>query len=147
LTIHKSIRGHRALLFKLASVLVLEWIFFGNEGVIADNDPDEQEKAIKFNDLVANLVILSTTLDISAAVNRLLAQGFPVHAEDLATISPYQKDNVKRFGEYILDMSAAAGELDGRLEFPADLVQPGSVIAGNGSSPEGTTSEKHYSRK
>ena len=140
-------RGHRALLFKLASVLVLEWIFFGNEGVIADNDPDEQEKAIKFNDLVANLVILSTTLDISAAVNRLLAQGFPVHAEDLATISPYQKDNVKRFGEYILDMSAAAGELDGRLEFPADLVQPGSVIAGNGSSPEGTTSEKQHSRK
>jgi TnpA family transposase len=124
-----------------------KWIFFGNEGVIADNDPDDHEKAIKFNDLVANLVILSTTLDISAAVNRLLAQGFPVYAEDLATISPYQKDNVKRFGEYILDMRAAAGELDGRLELPANLAQPGSVIAGNGSSPAGTTSEKQYSRK
>jgi hypothetical protein len=59
--------------------------------VIADNDPDEQEKAIKFNDLVANLVILSTTLDISVAVNRLLAEGFPVHTEDLATISPHRK--------------------------------------------------------
>ncbi len=63
-----------------------------------------------------NLVILSTTLDISAAVNRLLAEGHPVHAEDLATIAPYQKDNVQRFGDYILDMGAATAELDGHLE-------------------------------
>jgi TnpA family transposase len=124
-----------------------EWIFFGNEGVIADNDPDEQEKAIKFNDLVANLVILSTTLDISVAVNRLLAEGFPVHAEDLATISPYRKDNVKRFGEYVLDMNAAAGELDGHLELPTNLVQLRPGLASTLSSAAGATSEKETSRK
>lgn len=77
-----------------------KWIFFGNEGVIADNDPEEQEKAIKFNHLVTNLVNVSNTLDISAAVRSLLAEGHPVHADDLATISPYQKDTVKGFGDY-----------------------------------------------
>jgi hypothetical protein len=30
---------------------------------------------------------------------------------------------VKRFGEYVLDMNAAAGELDGHLELPTNLVQ------------------------
>src|SRR5438445_13859837 len=31
-----------------------KWFFFGGEGVIAENDPEEQEKRIKYNDLVAN---------------------------------------------------------------------------------------------
>ena len=34
-----------------------QWFFFGGEGVIATNDPDEQEKIIKYGDLVANAVI------------------------------------------------------------------------------------------
>jgi hypothetical protein len=92
-------------------------------------------------------VILSTTLDISVAVNRLLAEGFPVHTEDLATISPYRKDNVKRFGEYVLDMNAAAGELDGHLELPTNLVQLRPGLASTLSSAAGATSEKETSRK
>jgi TnpA family transposase len=31
-----------------------QWIGFGNRGVIADNDPVEQEKAMKFNSLLTN---------------------------------------------------------------------------------------------
>jgi TnpA family transposase len=34
-----------------------KWLFFGGDGVIADNDPEEQEKVIKYNDLVANAVM------------------------------------------------------------------------------------------
>ncbi|MEV4890596.1 Tn3 family transposase [Nonomuraea sp. NPDC055795] len=32
------------------------WLRFGNDGVIADNDPAEQEKMITFNSLLANCV-------------------------------------------------------------------------------------------
>jgi TnpA family transposase len=28
-----------------------KWLFFDGEGIIADNDPNEQEKVIKYNDL------------------------------------------------------------------------------------------------
>ena len=42
-----------------------QWLGFGNGGVIADNDPDEQEKTIKFNSLLANCVIFHTTLDLT----------------------------------------------------------------------------------
>ncbi|MDW6057185.1 Tn3 family transposase [Streptomyces sp. FXJ1.4098] len=31
-----------------------QWIGFGNPGVIAENDPVEQEKAMKFNSLLTN---------------------------------------------------------------------------------------------
>lgn len=41
-----------------------EWLHFGNRGVIADNDPIEQEKAMKFNSLLTNTVIFHNTLDM-----------------------------------------------------------------------------------
>ncbi|MEU4539851.1 Tn3 family transposase [Streptosporangium sp. NPDC023825] len=34
------------------------WLRFGNNGVIADNGPAEQEKMIKFTSLLASCVIL-----------------------------------------------------------------------------------------
>ncbi|MFE9814127.1 Tn3 family transposase [Streptomyces sp. NBC_00236] len=34
-----------------------QWVGFGNQGVLADNDPIEQEKTMKFNALLTNAVI------------------------------------------------------------------------------------------
>ena len=42
-----------------------KWFCFGGEGIIADNDPEEQEKSIKYNSLVANAVIFQNTIDLS----------------------------------------------------------------------------------
>jgi TnpA family transposase len=38
-----------------------EWCRFGNHGVIAANDPEEQEKILKFSTLLTNAVIFHTT--------------------------------------------------------------------------------------
>jgi TnpA family transposase len=46
------------------------WLAFGNNGVLADNDPDEQEKLIKLNTLLANLVIFHNALDIMDVVRK-----------------------------------------------------------------------------
>ena len=35
----------------------VEYFSFGGEGIISENDPDEQEKRIKYNDLVSNACI------------------------------------------------------------------------------------------
>ncbi|MBP8536400.1 Tn3 family transposase [Streptomyces sp. MK37H] len=43
---------------------------FGNRGVIADNDPIEQEKAMKFNALLTNAVIFHDALDIAEIVRQ-----------------------------------------------------------------------------
>jgi TnpA family transposase len=46
----------------------LDWIFFGKAGIITENDPEEQEKRIKYLDLVASAVILHNAVDVSLVV-------------------------------------------------------------------------------
>ncbi|MFD4764374.1 Tn3 family transposase [Streptomyces sp. NPDC058439] len=77
-----------------------QWIGFGNRGVIADNDPVEQEKAMKFNALLTNAVIFHNALDIAEIVRQLLEEGWTIEPEDLAHISPYLTEHINRFGEY-----------------------------------------------
>ncbi|SDL18518.1 Tn3 transposase DDE domain-containing protein [Nonomuraea jiangxiensis] len=85
--------------------------------MIADNEPEEQEKAIKFNTLVADLVMYQTTLDMSLVLNQLRSEGEAVHRADVVIMSPYQEDNVRRFGDYVYDLN---GPLDG-MEVNLDL--------------------------
>ncbi|MGW1617015.1 Tn3 family transposase, partial [Streptomyces sp. NPDC002285] len=77
-----------------------QWLGFGNRGVIADNDPVEQEKAMKFNALLTNAVIFHNALDIAEIVRQLLEEGWTIEPEDLAHISPYLTEHINRFGEY-----------------------------------------------
>ncbi|WP_172386930.1 Tn3 family transposase [Streptomyces sp. MNP-20] len=65
-----------------------QWIGFGNRGVIADNDPVEQEEAMKFNALLTSAVIFHNTLDIAEIVRQLLEEGWTIEVEDLARICP-----------------------------------------------------------
>lgn len=79
------------------------WLAFGNNGVLADNDPVEQEKLIKLNTLLANLVIFHNALDIMDVVRQLVAEGWLVTAEQLGAMSPYLRAHIRRFGAYATD--------------------------------------------
>jgi TnpA family transposase len=57
----------------------LDWVFFGKDGAITENDPIEQEKRFKYLDLVASAVILHNTVDMSLAIQTLMAQGETVN--------------------------------------------------------------------
>ncbi|WP_180931191.1 Tn3 family transposase [Streptomyces sp. AJS327] len=65
-----------------------QWLGFGNQGVIADDDPVEQEKAMKFNALLTNAVIFHNALDVAETVRQLLAEDWEIEPEDLARIRP-----------------------------------------------------------
>ncbi len=92
-----------------------KWLFFGGEGIIADNDPEEQEKVIKYNDLVANAVIFHNVVDQTRILRELKDEGFPVTREDVATLSPYVTSHIKRFGDYIIDAEAVPDPIDPSL--------------------------------
>ncbi|WP_329166324.1 transposase [Streptomyces sp. NBC_01717] len=77
-----------------------QWIGFGNGGVITDNDPVEQEKSAKFYALLTNAVIFRHALDIAEIVRQLQEEGYAIDPEDLAHISEYLTEHIKRFGEY-----------------------------------------------
>jgi Tn3 transposase DDE domain len=55
-----------------------KWISFGGEGVIAENDPDEQQKRLRYNDLVAGAVILQNTVDITRILTQLEREGWTI---------------------------------------------------------------------
>ena len=79
------------------------WLAFGNNGVLADNDPAEQEKLIKLNTLLANLVIFHNALDIMDVVRGLVAEGWLITADQLGAMSPYLRAHISRFGAYATD--------------------------------------------
>ncbi len=91
------------------------WLRFGGE-VIGRNDPEYQEKVVKFNELLANCVIYQNACDITAAANALAADGHPVDPDDLATISPYITHTIRRFGDWVLDLSPPAQQPVTRLD-------------------------------
>jgi len=95
------------------------WFGFGAEGgVLATNDPVYQEKLIKFNQLVANCCLYSTAVDLTAAVNQLLADGWTIEADDVATLSPLITHTIRRFGDWHLDLTPPEATGDGHLALP-----------------------------
>lgn len=66
-----------------------KWLFFGGDGIISENDPEEQEKRIKYNDLVANAVIFQNVCDITLILWELSKEGYVFSKEDIVMLSPY----------------------------------------------------------
>lgn len=93
-----------------------KWFFFGGEGIIATNDPEEQEKMIKYNDLIANAVIFQNVVDMTRIFRSLSQEGYPLTRVDVAALSPYLTQHIKRFGDYWLDLERTPGALDVQKE-------------------------------
>ena len=73
---------------------------FGGDGVLRTNDPADQEKAIIYNELVANAVALQNVVDQTQALHALKSEGVHIRHADLAFLSPYATSKLKRFGDY-----------------------------------------------
>nr|WP_272918594.1 Tn3 family transposase [Streptomyces sp. HUCO-GS316] len=108
---------------------------FGNRGVIADNDPVEQEKTMKFA-LLTNAVIFHNALDIAEIVRQLLEEGWTIEPEDLAHISPYLTEHIKRFVEYSTNGLGILPEAyDPKLDVDfTPLREPDPAAAGSGQA-------------
>jgi TnpA family transposase len=78
----------------------VKFLVFGNEGQLRTNDPADQEKMIVYNELVANAVALQTVVDQTQALHALKAEGFTFREADVAHLSPYGTNKVKRFGDF-----------------------------------------------
>ena len=84
----------------------LDWITFGGDGIVKPRDPVEQEKRIKYTDLVANAVMLHNVADMTDVIHQLAQDGFNITKPMLARLSPYPTGHIKRFGDYVLDMDS-----------------------------------------
>lgn len=82
-----------------------DWIRFGSRQLVASNDPDEMEKSIKYNTLIANCIMLQNVVDITDICHELQEEGYRITKEDVSYMSPYMTEHLKRFGEYVLDLN------------------------------------------
>ena len=92
-------------------------LFFGGEGVIAENLRHKQRKVIKYSQLVANMVILHNVQWMSRKLKELQSQGYPVGEPVLKALSPYRTSHINRFGDYTLDLGRAIEPIDYKIKF------------------------------
>jgi hypothetical protein len=92
----------------------------------------EQRKTIKYNHLVANLLIFHTIVGMTNALDAIIADGHHgmISDEALAGLSPYQTEHINRFGDYVLDLNQPPAPLPFALPArsqPLRMPSPGSV--------------------
>ena len=85
---------------------------FGSQGIVTENDRDEQRKMIKYNHLVANCVCFYNVAAINQILIDLTNEGISFEKEALSALSPYITKHINRFGEYSLDFERKAPELN-----------------------------------
>ncbi len=101
----------------------LDWVFFGKQGVITENDPIEQEKRLKYLDLVASAVILQNTVDMSLAIQTLMSQGEVIPKRYLAALSPYITRHIKRYGDYVVNLHNIPQPLEAAINLPPEIFE------------------------
>jgi len=87
-----------------------QWVYFGAD-TITENVRDDQLKIIKYNHLIANLVIFHNCHSITQALKELEAEGMKLTPELIACFSPYRTSHLNRFGLF---------ELKERYPLPVD---------------------------
>jgi TnpA family transposase len=94
-----------------------QWTFFGGEGVIAENVRHEQRKIIKYNHLVANMLILNNVHRMSKVLSDLQRSGkFVIDAKLAAALAPYRTLHLNRFGVYPMDLNAPVEPMNLNVE-------------------------------
>lgn len=101
----------------------LDWVFFGKQGAITENDPIEQEKRLKYLDLVASAVILQNTVDMSLAIQTLTAQGEVVSRRYIKALSPYVTRHIKRYGDYVVNLQSIPQPLEAAMNLPPEIFE------------------------
>ncbi|MBF0398697.1 MAG: Tn3 family transposase [Desulfobacterales bacterium] len=81
-----------------------DWISFGGH-VITSGDPVEQEKRIKYMNLIANIIMLHNVVDLTKILNQMATEEYKITKQFVHQLSPYMTEHIKRFGQYILDMN------------------------------------------
>lgn len=94
------------------------WAFFGQEGVLAENIRHEQRKMVKYNHLVANMVILHNVHLMSKVLKALQERGeFQITEDLLAALAPYRTAHINRYGEYVVNFDRTIEPMSTRIRF------------------------------
>ena len=80
----------------------IQFVAFGNKGIIAENTRDQQRKIIRYGHLVANAMIFMNVYDQSVIMSDLVREGHVITPEVAEATSPYRTGHFNRLGAYSL---------------------------------------------
>ncbi|MFK7934144.1 MAG: Tn3 family transposase, partial [Saprospiraceae bacterium] len=75
------------------------WVAFANK-TIPENLKHEQSKIIKYNHLVANMIMLYNVDSMTRVLNDLVKEGYEITEEIIDAFAPYRTEHINRFGSY-----------------------------------------------
>ena len=90
----------------------IQFVSFGNKGIIAENTREQQRKIIRYGHLVANALIFMNVYDQSMIMNDLVQEGYDITPDIAESLSPYRTGNYNRFGSYFLDETRACPDIN-----------------------------------
>lgn len=71
-----------------------------------------QEKQLKYASLVAKAVMLSNVVDMTTNLAAMNGDGHVVAPALVGCLSPYTRQHIRRFGQYVLNMGDLPPPLD-----------------------------------
>ncbi len=110
----------------------IDWITFGKDGVIHENNSVIQQKIIAFGRMVANAVMFHTVANTTNVLNQLSSEEVRYGKDDLSILSAYFRENINRYGVFDLSRSRQTmplqfgirGSLQEGTKFPTALLKP-----------------------
>ena len=79
-----------------------DWVAFANK-VIPENLRHEQSKIIKYNHLLANMIMLYNVDQMTKIFNQLTEEGYSITPKVLKAFAPYRTQHINRFGSYSME--------------------------------------------
>ncbi len=70
------------------------------------------EKAVKYNDILTNAVMLQNISDMTDIIAELIAEGHHITKEDMSYLCPYWTEHLKRFGDMVMDFDSVPKSVD-----------------------------------
>jgi hypothetical protein len=90
-----------------------KWTYFATD-TIQENVRDEPVKIIKYNHLIANLLIFHNVYSMTQVLNELESQGVMITPEMLSVLNPFWTGHINRLGIYeVRDREMDGGEVGG----------------------------------
>ncbi len=74
----------------------MQWAAFGGEGVIRQNNREEQRKVIRYNHLVANLAVFHNVVSMTRVLQALVNEGHIITPEIIANFSQRAGKRLKK---------------------------------------------------
>jgi TnpA family transposase len=84
-----------------------DFLFVADKGVIRRKQYEAQTNQAMCLNVVTNAVIIWNTVYMQAALDQLRGQGYPVHEEDLAHLSPARFEHINPYGKYYFPIDQA----------------------------------------